>query len=185
MYANSKKYCSLECRKQYGKRTNVKNPAAHVTFNCQNCGEETTRPRTQGAHKYCSNECAKRHTKVRRHVVVREGDIVLDSGWEAMAWGVCKLVKLPCDRFDRENGVEWQPGAWYAPDFILPTIGVALEVKGQQDPEDHLKWATYREQRGMLAVIDRTEMDTLRLAASSSIVLVAQIREIASRQVVA
>lgn len=181
VYENSKKYCSVGCRQQYGKKKQI-DPSKYITFECQNCGEATTRYRHQGSHKYCSNECAKRHTKTRRNIVIREGDTVLDSSWEALVFGLCSFVKLPCDRFDRENGVEWQTGAWYAPDFIMPTIGVALEVKGQQDPEDHLKWAAYREQYGQLAVIDRAEMDTLRLAASSSIVLTAQIREIASRQ---
>jgi hypothetical protein len=183
VYENSKKYCSKECRQQYGRPTNVKNPANHITFTCQNCGKEKTRPKGYGANKYCSNDCAKRHTKVRRHVVVREGDIVMDSSWEALVWGLCRFRKLPIDRFDRENGVEWREGQWYAPDFILPTAGIALEVKGQQDSEDHLKWAAYREQHGLLAVLGEVELDALRLAAGSSVSLLARLREIATQPV--
>ena len=180
-FRHTRQFCSDDCRWKFQDRRKL-NPENYITFNCQNCGVEVTRLKKygNGYAKYCSNSCAQRHTKTRRNIVIREGDTVLDSRWEAFVFGLCAMVKLPIERYDREQGVEWRPGAWYAPDFVMPTIGLALEVKGRQDPEDHLKWAAYREQYGMLAVIGESELDALRLAASDSVRLTAQLREIAT-----
>jgi len=78
--------------------------------------------------------------------------IVLDSGYEALFWGLCTTLKIPIERFDRQYGVAWREDCWYAPDFWLPTLGTAVELKGLEDAEDELKWAAYREQRGALKV---------------------------------
>lgn len=177
----NRKYCSdahrmLHALKRQG------DPANTVETPCRGCGDMIKHPRSQ-ARKYCS-KCANHHTRTRRNIVIRDDDTVLDSRWEAAVVGLCAMVKLSCDRFDREQGVEWNGlGSWYAPDFTLPTVGVALEVKGQQDSDDHLRWAAYREQRGLLAVIGEDELDALRLAASSSTMLADQVREIAGRPI--
>jgi hypothetical protein len=156
------KYCSVECRQTYGGKRQP-NPENHVTFICLNCGSSVTRYKGYGnGHlKYCSNECAHRHTKTRKFYAVEGFDIVFESTWETLFWGLCGLLKLPVERFDRERGIEWAQGFWYAPDFWLPTLGIAVEVKGLEDPDDVTRWATFRE-RTALAVVQRGELDALR-----------------------
>ena len=155
------KYCSPACRGKYGKKKQPK-PENHVTFTCQNCQAEVTRPRSwgKGYFKYCSNECARRHTKTRRFYGIEGLDVVFESSWEALFWGLCGFRKLPIERYDREQGVEWQEGAWYAPDFWLPTLDLAVEIKGQPDEDDDEKWTAFRTTR-RLAVIGRAEMRLL------------------------
>lgn len=156
------KYCSPACRTQYGKKKQ-RDPTKWVTITCQNpsCGRQVERYRNYGnGHlKYCSNECAQRHTKTKQHIVVDDA-VVLDSPWEALFWGLCALRKLPVERFDREQGIEWQEGGWYAPDFWMPTLGLAVEVKGVEDPSDVVRWARFRE-KGDLAVLGRDDMHKL------------------------
>jgi hypothetical protein len=183
-FRHTRQFCSDACRwKHQDKRQ--PDPENYVTFACENCGTEVTRRKTygNGYTKYCSNACAKRHTKTRRNIVIRDGDTVLDSSWEALVWGLCCYRKIPIERFDRAAGVEWREDQWYAPDFILPTVGTALEVKGQQDPEDHLKWQAYRDQQGGLVVIDEPALEALLRVSSDKIALVAQLRELASRPI--
>lgn len=148
----NRKYCSPEHRTLYGKKKRA-NPENYVTFECLNCEKEVTRYKNygNGHNKYCSNECAQKHTKIKKHIVVDDA-IVLDSGYEALFWGLCTTLKIPIERFDRQYGVAWREDCWYAPDFWLPTLGTAVELKGLEDAEDELKWAAYREQRGALKV---------------------------------
>jgi hypothetical protein len=168
------KYCSAECRKLYGKKRQP-DPANHVTFVCQNekCpreGEPVTRPKGYGnGHlKFCSNDCARTHTRTRKFYAVDGFDIVFESSWEVLFWGLCTYLKVPVERYDRENGVAWREGCWYAPDFWLPFLGLAVEVKGLEDEDDPARWTAFREQRGQqLVVIDRKLFDRLRAAANT------------------
>ena len=158
------KYCSSECRTVHGGKRRP-DPANHVTFVCQNpnCprdGEPITRPRGygNGHHKFCSNACARTHTKTRHFSAIEDFDIVFESSWEALFWGLCAFRKLPVERFDREQGVEWQSGSWYAPDFWLPSLELAIEVKGQPDEEDPMRWDKFGRP---LVVLGYEEMDVL------------------------
>lgn len=159
------KYCSPECRGEYGAKRQP-DPANHVTFHCQNCGKETTRPRGygNGHHKYCSNDCARRHTKTRKFYAVEGFDIVFESSWECLFWGLCSFLKIPVERFDREHGVEWKPGQWYAPDFWLPSVGVAVEIKGQEDEDDLVRWEAFWADTP-LVVLDQKKLQQLRMEA--------------------
>ncbi len=154
----NQRYCSPECRSKYGLKRQP-DPKNHVTFLCQNesCGKSVTRPRSQGSAKYCSNECARTHTKTTQHFTV-DGTTVLDSSWEVYVWGKLSYVKIPIERFDRQHGVTWNEGGWYAPDFWLPLYSLAVEVKGQPDDEDRLRWTKYRAERGPLVVLGREQM---------------------------
>lgn len=156
------KYCSAECRVKYGKKKQ-RDPENWTTFECQNCGKTVEVRKSFGYQKYCSNACAQRHTKVKRHVVLKDTDVVLDNSWEALFWGLCGFLKVSVERFDREHGVEWDGGQWYAPDFWLPFDATAVEIKGQPDEHDEERWATFREIRA-LTVVDREMMDRLRMA---------------------
>lgn len=157
-YAHNRKYCSAECRKEYGKKKQA-DPKNHVTFNCLNCGIEVTRYKNygKGHNKYCSNSCARRHTKTKQHIVVDDA-IVLDSGYEALFWGLCMLLKVPVERYDRDKGVEWREGLWYAPDFWMPTLNFAVELKGVMDDEDPERWDAYREEYGSLMVLTEAKL---------------------------
>lgn len=160
-YANRNewKYCSPECRQTYGQKKQV-NPENHVTFNCLNCGIEVTRYKKygNGHNKYCSNACAQKHTKVKKHYGLDELEIVFDSSYEVLFWGLCAFNKIPIERYDREKGVEWRPGLWYAPDFHMPTLGFAVEVKGLMDDEDPERWDTYRQEVGSLIVLTEAKL---------------------------
>lgn len=151
------KYCSPECRELYGlKKGKARDEANYVTFSCQHCGQEVVRPRSYvGAFKYCSNACAVRHTKVKKHIAVGDA-VVLDSGYEAAFYGICCVHKVRCDRYDREYGADWGESGYYAPDFAVWIDGksIPFELKGMEGEEDVLKWAAFREQRGPLVVLD-------------------------------
>jgi hypothetical protein len=114
-----------------------------------------------GYHRYCSNVCAQRHTRTKQHIVVDDA-IVLDSTWEALFWGLCGLLKVPVERFDREHGVAWGNDKWYAPDFWLPSIQAAVEIKGIEDDDDPEKWNVYRHEHGSLTVVDVDSLGRLR-----------------------
>jgi hypothetical protein len=151
------KYCSPECRALYGKKKQA-DPENYLTFTCQGCGETVTRRKSYGKyHKYCSNTCAQRHTKLKRHIVVDEA-VVLDSTWEALFWGLCGFRKITVERFARESGVLWKADGWYAPDFWVPSLELAVEVKGIADESDPARWRKFREDR-RLAVLGRDELD--------------------------
>lgn len=158
-YANRNewKYCSAECRQKYGQKKR-EDPANWVTKSCQNCGNEfRLRKSSQSYGKYCSSACAYRHTKIKQHIVVDDA-IVLDSGYEALFWGLCMLLKVPVERYDRSKGVEWREGLWYAPDFWMPTLNFAVELKGVMDDEDPERWDAYREEHGPLIVLTEAKL---------------------------
>lgn len=153
-----RKYCSAECRAEYGQKRQP-DPANYVTFTCQTCGKEVNRRRKQGYQKFCSNECAAKHTKTKKHYMARDTDVVLDSGWEMLFYGLCMFKKVPCDRVDRSQAIEYAPGHWYAPDFHLPSLGLYVEVKGLEDEDDPVKWASWPS----LVILDRDRLDVLLL----------------------
>lgn len=140
-----KSYCSPECRATYGKKRQ-RDEANYVTFDCRGCGKSVERYRKygNGALLYCSNECAMKHTKTKHHVAMRDEDVLLDSSYEAFVWGALRIMRVPVERFDRQYGVEWAPGHWYAPDFWLPQHDLAIEVKGLEDDRDADRWIAYQ-----------------------------------------
>lgn len=161
----SRKYCDLECRTKYGLPAHrPKNPENYLTFKCLGCGNEVTRLKKYSTYaKYCSNACAARHTKAKTHIVVDDA-VVLDSGYEALLWGMCSVFKVPIERFDREQGVEWGEGRWYAPDFLITCHGrqVAVETKGLEDAEDQERWAAFMDASDVpLLVLDRERLLSL------------------------
>lgn len=161
-HRHTRQYCGPEHRFQFQAKRQG-NPANHVTNTCQNCGDEFTRPKSQsGWGKYCSNQCAQKHTRVKRHVVVDDGS-VLDSGWEVLFHGLCSFAKLSVERFDRQHGVAWKEGGWYAPDFWLPELSLAVEVKGHQQSWDLEKWTAFRQQH-RLVVLKQPELQGARLS---------------------
>ncbi|MCX4799569.1 hypothetical protein OG497_37580 [Streptomyces sp. NBC_01242] len=148
------KYCSHECRKTYGAKRQ-KNPDNYLTFKCLGCGKEVTRLKRYSTYtKYCSNACARRHTKTKKHIVVDDA-VVLDSGYEALLWGMCSVAKVQIQRYPREDGVAWNHDGWYAPDFLVDWQGrqVAVETKGFADPEDEARWAAFRSEKDVPLVI--------------------------------
>jgi len=178
-YRHTRMFCSPEHRTEYGAKRQP-NPDNYVTFECLNCEKEVTRYKNygNGHNKYCSNECAQKHTKIKKHIVVDDA-IVLDSGYEALFWGLCALHKIPIERYDRSRAVKWKSGQWYAPDFWLPTLGTAVEIKGLQDDEDELRWAAYREQRGALRVFLQEDLFLMVLGKSDTMTLLT--REVQER----
>jgi hypothetical protein len=106
---------------------------------------------------------------------------VLDSTWEVLVWGKCGYLKVPIERYDRAKGIAWNDSGWYAPDFWLPSLSVALEVKGQEDPEDQQKWAAFRDAGHELAVLGHDQMEKIN-GARTAIELRAWFRGMASAQ---
>lgn len=161
-YRNQRQYCSPECRMQYGAPTKVADPANHVTFNCETCGVEVTRYKKygNGASRFCSNECSAHSYNAK----VRVDDIVLDSGYEALVWGLAKLHKLPIERFDRSDCIHFGDGKTYGPDFIIN--GVPVEVKGYEDEDDRERYAAWEATGQSLVVLHKD--DLLRLLGSQA-----------------
>jgi hypothetical protein len=165
----NRKYCSPEHRREYGKKRQP-DSENYITFNCLGCGEKVTRYKKygNGYQKYCSNLCAQRHTKVKKHYGIEGLEIVFDSSYECLFFGLCGIHKISCERYDREQGVEWKENGYYAPDFLIKTNGdqIAVELKGLQDDDDEERWIAFREETGIpLAVLDgetlRTELGSM------------------------
>lgn len=170
-YSSAKKYCSDGCRAKYsGKRQ--RDESKWETYICRNpnCGKEFERRKnSRNAKHYCSLACSNKMTKTKHHVVLKDDDVLLDSSWEAFFWGACKIAKIPIERFDRERGVEWAPGKWYAPDFWLPRHLIAIEIKGYEDDYDQTRWdafsdpgrAAFTDTGRALCVFHREELATV------------------------
>lgn len=158
--SKQRKYCSHACRTEWAAKRQA-DPANHITLTCLNCGEEFTIPRSRAsAGKYCSNSCARKHTKTKQHFTV-DGTTVLDSNYEVFLWGLCGVAGVPIERYNRDDGVAWQDNGWYAPDFLVTWRGrsVAVEVKGLEDPEDQVRWAAFRAQKEVgLVVLMRDQL---------------------------
>lgn len=162
-------YCSDECRAKYGKKRQP-DPAKQVTFNCGTCGKEVTRWKGYGSTvsgiRFCNNTCAAKHTKTVRHYVVREMDMVLDSGWEMLFAGLCYWHKLEVVRVDRTLAVTTGSGSVYAPDFIVGG-SIAVEVKGLDRGNQDEGRELWRETMGPLVVVDRQIMALLMASDSA------------------
>lgn len=78
-----------------------------------------------------------------------------DDVAKTYVWGKLTYLKIPVERFDR---VSWLGDGWYAPDFWLPLYNLAIEVKGQPDEDDAVRWAKYRSFRGPLVVLGHEQM---------------------------
>ena len=174
-YRHDWKYCSKECRDEFGAKRQP-NPDNYITFTCENpaCGKDVTRYKNygNGANRFCSNECA---AKANNLVKIRIDDVCLDSGWEALFWGLCRFLKISIERVDRSLAVEWGYECWYAPDFILMPSGnkepLYIEIKGMEDGDDPEKWNRWRKLRGPLAVVTHKELDILRKLSTAQDVL--------------
>ena len=165
-----KSYCSPECRATYGKKRQ-RDETKWTTKTCLNCGVEfELRTSSQSWGKYCSNACAMRHTKTKQHLVLKDSDTLLDSSYEALVWAALTVAKIPVERFDRQHGVEWGEGRWYAPDLWLSGQQIAVECKGLQDDEDAARWDAYRSTGVRLAVLDRVDLMTMSPTTALAIV---------------
>lgn len=167
---HTRQFCNEKHRLQFQTKRQA-DPTNSRTFTCGNpkCAKTVTRYNSygRGAAKYCSVACSNKMTKIVRHYVVRDMDMVLDSGWEVAFAGLCCFLKIPVERIDRSTAVGLGPNSHYAPDFWLPTVEVHIEAKGQVAPDDPIRWAAWREQRGPLAVVGKAELDELRRAADA------------------
>lgn len=162
-HRHHRQFCSPEHRSRYQAKRQ-KDPANYRTFTCMNCGESVTRLKGSGQHRYCSNDCAQKHTRTKKHIVVKDA-VVLDSVWETVFWGWCEFHKLPVERFERKYAIEWRKGCWYAPDFWLPTLEMAVEVKGLEDNLDQERWSIFR-QHHRLVVVGREELKAMGATTS-------------------
>lgn len=157
---HSAKYCNKECRRTHGEKRQ-KDPTKYTTFTCLGCKTEVTRRKGYSAYnKYCSNDCSRRHTKVKRHIVVDDA-VVLDSSYEVLLWGLCGVAKVSIQRYERQDGVAWNGDGWYAPDFLVEWKGsqVAVETKGWEDDHDQERWAAFRAKKDVpLVVLTRDEL---------------------------
>lgn len=155
------KYCSPECRVKYGLPLGRKKDKPDKVATCLTCGNEFSKPwHYPSAMKYCTNACAQKHTRKKQHIIVDDA-VVLDSAWEALFWGLCYFNKISVERFDRTNAIEWRPRQWYAPDFWLPDLELAIEIKGFADPEDEQRWKACNEVMS-LVVLGRPELGLLQ-----------------------
>lgn len=156
-------YCSSEHRNEYGLKKQ-KDPANYRTFTCLNCQREFTLPRSYtSVGKYCSNECAAKHTRIKQHIVVDDA-VVLDSTYEALFWGLCSLWKLPVERADRSKAVPVNGNGWYCPDFYVPSMNIWVEVKGFEDDDDRARYAAWARDGHHLTVLDRDGLIIMRAA---------------------
>lgn len=168
-YRHTRQFCSPGHRREYQAKRQ-KDPDNYITFNCLNpaCGKEVVRLKKYSQYqKYCSNECAAKHTRIKQHIVVDDA-VVLDSGYEALFWGLCSLFKIPVERADRGLAVPVNGDGWYCPDFWLPGPGLWVEVKGFEDDDDRARYAAWRTSGRELAVLSRPELDVLRVMAQDS-----------------
>lgn len=154
---HQRKFCSPECRSKYGRSGRIANPAKKVTFACERCGKEVSRYKGygSGAHRFCSNECSARSNTQRR---IGVDDVVLDSGWEALVWGLCSFRKVPIARFDRARAIPCGDG-WYGPDFVI--AGHHVEVKGLEDDDDRGRYDAWRATGGDLVLLDKDRLELL------------------------
>lgn len=157
------RYCSRE--HFYAHRR--EESGATTTYTCEFCGKEfqwwTKQPR-----KYCSQE----HYMKANKGVPKYGfkGQVLDSGYEAAFVGLCSVRGIPFEFFDRIEAVEWAPGGWYGPDFVIRNSdSLYIDTKGWK--EAPAKWAAFREQRGLLAILRKEDLDELFLLPTGAAVL--------------
>ena len=157
-YRNQRTHCSAECRALYGAPTKQIDPSNYVTFNCETCDKEVTRYKKygNGSNRFCSNECSAKSNHMQ-HLSV--DGVILDSGYEALVWGLTRLHKILIERFDRTNCIPVKDG-WYGPDFIIN--GIPVEVKGYEDQDDRDRYKAWRDTGQLLSVIAKEDLDILR-----------------------
>lgn len=155
------KHCSLECAKVHGKKRQA-NPDNWVTITCETCDQQVDRRKNYGGQgrppRFCSNACAAKWTRKVRHIGIKDSDVVLDSGWEALVWGLCSFRKVPIARFDRARAIPCGDG-WYGPDFVI--AGHHVEVKGLEDDDDRGRYDAWRATGGDLVVLDKDRLELL------------------------
>lgn len=157
------RYCSTECRNRLGGRRQ-KDPDNWITKTCLGCQSEfQIRKSSRSYGKYCSNPCAQKHTKTKQHIVVDDA-VVLDSSYEALFWGLCTFLKIPVERFDREQCIQLPSGHHYGPDFYLPQQGLYVETKGYEDEDDRMRYAAWQADHSIV-VLDRAKLQMLRGAS--------------------
>lgn len=143
-----------------------RDPSKWQTWICQNpkCplpDRKFETRKSSGVRKFHNNSCANAVIKARQDEVLDDGTGI-QSGWERTVYSICKTAKIAIERFDRKYEVQWRgSNSSYAPDFWLPHLKIAIEVKGIEDSDDQTRWAAYREQRGSLAVFSRHEVMTI------------------------
>lgn len=162
------KYCSDVCRQQYGGKRQA-DPVNWMTKNCRNCGENfQIRKSSQSYGYYCSIACAQTHTKTKKHYAIEGLEIVFDSSYECLFFGLCMFHKIPIERFDRSQCIPYETGH-YGPDFVvqlhvssMPPIYV--EIKGYEDEDDVRRCDAWRAQGHLLAVVTQERMGDLLTA---------------------
>jgi DNA invertase Pin-like site-specific DNA recombinase len=142
---------------------------ATTTYICEVCDKEfqwwTRQPR-----KYCSQEhYMKANKRIPKYGFHGQ---VLDSGYEAAFVGLCSVRGIPFEFFDRIEAVEWAPGGWYGPDFVIRN-GESLYIDTKGWKEAPQKWRAFREQRGPLAILRKEDLDELFLLPTAAGVLAA------------
>ena len=165
-YRHTKMYCDKECRMEYGEFRS-KDPTKYITFDCETCGEVVTRRKSYGTNpRFCSNRCAAKSNRTIQHISV--DGVILDSGYEALVWGLGRLHKLPIERFDRGNNISFldEEGKerWYGPDFLI--AGIPVEIKGYEEQDDRDRYKAWRATGQRLSVIRKEDLTDLRLAES-------------------
>ena len=174
-------YCSPEHRNEYGVKKQ-KDPANWRTFTCLNCQREFALPKSYtSVGKYCSNECSAKHNRTKQHIVVEDA-MVLDSPYEALFYGLTRLLKIPCERADREHAIAVNGNGWYCPDFYLPSESLWVEVKGFEDDDDRARCAAWRAAGQKLLVVDRNVLKTLMLRAETDLMLLIVLHAIEQEQ---
>lgn len=170
-------YCGPEHRIEYGEKRQ-EDPDNWVDAICQNddcptLGGEFRYRRSQ-PQKYCSRKCANRHTKKTAHFADSQIDQVYDSSWEVLFGGICGLLKIPFQRFDRSavepvvvDGTSYE----YGPDFTTyhPDGPIDIEVKGQVSDLVVAKGDAYRQQGHRLVVLDQEALDGFRFCSTRSV----------------
>ncbi len=162
------RFCSPE--HAYAHRRENSGKTVTVTCAC-GCGQEfltwATRPK-----KYIDREhWLKANKGVPQYGF--EGHII-QGGHEAAFIGLCSLRGISFEFFDRADAVRWNgaEASVYGPDFVLQHHGpLYVDTKGwQQEPR---KWQAFREQRGLLAILRKEDLDELFLLPTAAGVLAA------------
>ena len=151
------KYCSEDCRKEWGKK---KAPTRMVTHTCQCCGEDFERPYWYPNKKmFCSIKCSNEQHSRKRARHYQFGDLNLNSTYELRFVACLERLQIawepwPDDRFFPYEGHE------YRPDFLV--AGMAIETKGWDHPDSMQPAArTAWDLPEPLVVVKRDNLDRL------------------------
>lgn len=143
------RFCSKEHAYAHRRETSGKT----TKYTCDACGKEFS-GWTNNRRRFCSRRCYHEG----RQQIPRYGfeGRILDSGYEAAFIGLCSLRGIQYEFFDRALVVNG-----YGPDFVVYVGGqlVYVDTKGLVR-NDH-GWMPFREERGLLAIVDRNDLDRL------------------------